>query len=83
MHRGESPSHTLPAGRSNRTPRKPPYARVPGRVDSATPSDSFNDDFNRPSFPSAESLGPQSLHDDDSQWLPIARGGTAAGTKIR
>src|SRR5262249_8313992 len=30
--RDDSSSRTLPAGRSNRTPRKPPFARIPGRV---------------------------------------------------
>jgi hypothetical protein len=83
IHRGESPSHTLPTGRSNRTPRKPPYARVPGRLDSTAPADGFNDDFSRPSFPSGDSLGPQSLRDDDAQWLPIARGSAPAATKVR
>ena len=80
---GDSPARTLPAGRSNRTPRKPPYARIPGRSSSTAPGDSFNDDFNRPSFPSGDSLGPQSLRDDDAQWLPIARGTPVSGTKVR
>jgi len=80
---GSSSARTLPAGRSNRTPRKPPYARVPGRSDSTTPTDNFNDEFNRPNFPSADALGPQSMRDDDSQWLPIARGTSASGTKVR
>jgi hypothetical protein len=82
-NQGGSPSRTLPAGRSNRTPRKPPYARIPGRLDTATPRDDFNDDFNRSTLPSADSLGPQSLRDDDGQWLPIARGASAAATKVR
>jgi hypothetical protein len=82
-NRANPPSRTLPAGRSNRPPRKPPFARIPGPSDGASSSDGFNDDFNRPSFPSPESLGPQSLRDDDAQWLPIARGGAASATKVR
>jgi hypothetical protein len=80
---GGSPARTLPAGRSNRSPRKPPYARIPSRSSSATSLDDFNDEFNRPTFPSADTLGPQSMRDDDSQWLPIARGTAASPTKVR
>jgi hypothetical protein len=75
-------SRALPAGRSNRTPRKPPFARIPGRVDSPPPADGYDDEFNRPALPSADGFGPQSLR-DDGQWLPIARGNTAPGTKVR
>jgi hypothetical protein len=79
-----SSSRALPAGRSNRTPRKPPFARIPGRVDSAPAphADGYDDEFNRPSLPSADAFGPQSLR-DDGQWLPIARGQTAPATKMR
>jgi hypothetical protein len=77
-----SSSRTLPAGRSNRKPRKPPFARIPGRVDSAPPTDSADDEFSRPSLPSTDAFGPQSLR-DDGQWLPIARGQAAPGTKVR
>jgi hypothetical protein len=80
--RDDSSSRTLPAGRSNRTPRKPPFARIPGRVDSPPPADGYDDEFNRPSLPSNDAFGPQSLR-DDGQWLPIARGATAPGTKVR
>jgi hypothetical protein len=78
--RDDSSSPTLPAGRSNRTPRKPPFARIPGRVDSPPPADGY-DEF-RPSLPSNDAFGPQSLR-DDGQWLPIARGATTPGTKVR
>ena len=82
-NQGGSPARTLPAGRSNRTPRKPPYARIPGRVDPGTPADDNNDEFNRSTLPSADTLGPQSMREDDNQWLPIARGTSASATKVR
>jgi hypothetical protein len=77
-----APSRTLPAGRSNRSQRKPPFARIPGRGDSARPSDGDDDTLNRSGIPSAESFGPQSMR-DDGQWLPIARGTRAPATKLR
>ncbi len=82
-NRDESGARALPAGRSSRTPRKPPFARVPGRINSAPPADNYDDEFNRPTLPSADSLGPQSGRDDDGQWLPIARGATTPATKVR
>jgi hypothetical protein len=84
-NREEPPNRTLPAGRSNRTPRKPPFARIPGRIDAAPPADPSDDEFNRPAVPSANSLGPQSSLEDDTRWLPIARGTGASGpsTKVR
>ena len=75
-------SRALPANRSNRTPRKPPFARIPGRVDSPPAAESSDDEFSRPSLPSTDAFGPQSLR-DDGQWLPIARGATTPGTKVR
>ena len=79
----EPPSRTLPAGRSNRKPRKPPFARIPGRVDSAPPADNTDDEFTRPTVPGADSIGPQSRLDDDTRWLPIARGGNPTPSKVR
>jgi hypothetical protein len=76
---GGSSSRALPAGRSNRTPRKPPFARLPGRVDAADGDDQFND----PRMPDSDPFGPQSCRGDDIQWLPIARGSTGSGTKVR
>jgi hypothetical protein len=84
-----APSRTLPAGRSNRTPRKPPFARIPGRGSSSAPPAAAerDDEFSYPTIPSAESFGPQSWQQDDAQWLPIARGtgaGAGAGSsKVR
>jgi len=76
-------SRTLPAGRSNRTPRKPPFARIPGRNDSSSPPDNSDDEFTQPRIPSAEAFGPQSWRDDDAQWLPIARGTGDTSAKLR
>jgi len=67
----ESTSRTLPAGRSNRKARKPPFARIPGRSDSSRPAD---DTSIRPTIPGAGAFGPQSWQDDNAPWLPIARG---------
>jgi hypothetical protein len=80
--RDDSNARTLPAGRANRTPRRPPFARIPGRPESPPPADGYDDDFNRSTLPSTDAFGPQSLH-DDGQWLPIARGTTAPGTRVR
>jgi hypothetical protein len=80
--RNGSSSRALPAGRSNRTPRKPPFARIPGPGDSSPPEHGYDDEFNRPSLPSSDAFGPQSLR-DDGQWLPIARGTAAPATTVR
>jgi len=75
----DSSTRALPAGRSNRTPRKPPFARIPGRGSSA-PAEDQDDEFSYPMIPSAESFGPQSWRQDDAQWLPIARGTTTGAS---
>jgi hypothetical protein len=80
--RDDSTSRALPAGRSSRTPRKPPFARIPGQLDSAPPADGYDDEYNRATVPSTDAFGPQGLR-DDGQWLPIARGATAPATKVR
>jgi hypothetical protein len=72
-------SRALPAGRSNRTPRKPPFARLPGRLDAVDSGDQPDDSR----LPSTDAFGPQSWRGDDLQWLPIAQGAPASGTKLR
>jgi hypothetical protein len=65
---------TRPAGRSNRTKRKPPFAQIPSRIDEPDTSDGPAD------TPKADSIfGPQGSR-DEIQWLPIARG-TSDGSK--
>jgi hypothetical protein len=82
---GESSSRTLPAGRSDRKPRKPPFARIPSRREApATDADASLDAELPPSrIPRADAFGPQSWREDDAQWLPIARGGNDPAAKVR
>jgi hypothetical protein len=77
----ESTSRTLPAGRSNRSPRKPPFAQIPGRIDVAPPAE--NEESSRPGMLRTDPLGPQSWRDDDAQWLPIAQGTNGPTSKVR
>lgn len=74
---------TRPAGRSNRKPRKPPFARIPGRIEDIPPADSDDPAFADPKRPDRDAFGPQGLLDDSSKWLPIARIPTAPATKVR
>jgi hypothetical protein len=76
----ESPSRTLPAGRSNRKPRKPPFARIPGRIESAPPAD---DTSNRSTIPGNDPFGPQGRQDDPTRWLPIARETNEPPSRVR
>jgi hypothetical protein len=76
----EARSRALPAGRSTRKPRKPPFARIPGRIDSGNPAD---DTSTRPTIPSSDAFGPQSWQDDNSQWLPIASGTKEPAAQVR
>ncbi|MFO0909777.1 MAG: hypothetical protein U0794_15760 [Isosphaeraceae bacterium] len=69
---------TLPAGRSTRKARKPPFAQIPGRIDSVPGNDSSSLDNDGPS-PSVNGSwrgdpGPQSSRSDPTLWLPVARG---------
>jgi hypothetical protein len=48
-------------------------------VDAADGDDQFND----PRVPDSDPFGPQTWRGDDIQWLPIARGSTGSGTKVR
>ncbi len=76
-----SEARTLPAGRSTRKPRKPPFTRIPGRIDdgfsSGNGSEAAGGDLERNSSPAGDGLGPQSWRDDDLRWMPIARGNNA------
>jgi septal ring factor EnvC (AmiA/AmiB activator) len=64
--------HTAPAGRSSRTPRRPPFARIPSRIEDASA-----DDADPPAEPPRDDLGPQSRLDGPVRWLPVGPGATA------
>jgi hypothetical protein len=70
-----TPGRALPAGRSNRKPRKPPFAQIPGRIDEVPPADDEGTDTR--SFEPRSSWradpGAQSSRNDPNLWLPIAR----------
>jgi hypothetical protein len=67
---------TTPAGRSSRPGRKPPFARIPGRVDPAPPADEpeGNDDdpLDSPPVRRRGDLGPQSRLESRSRWHRVA-----------
>lgn len=78
---------TLPAGRSNRKPRKAPFAQIPGRIDEAPPVDPADEQPSiAPRSGAADPFGPQGRADDHERWLPIAHGTSApssSGAKVR
>ena len=67
----DPPQRTLPAGRSTKKKRKPPYAQIPGAADD-TPADDAN------GIPvkdlRGDASGPPSRGGDNHGWLPVARG---------
>jgi hypothetical protein len=73
-----TPKKTLPAGRSSRKGRKPPFAQIPGRIDTVPPvEEKENDDGADPNAPQPGwrgDPGPQSRRSDSTLWLPVARG---------
>jgi hypothetical protein len=75
-----SSARTLPAGRSNRKPRKPPFARIPGRGDEPPPPAAEEPGVD-PRAP-VDGFEPQSWR-DDGRWLPIARGSAATSSQVR
>jgi hypothetical protein len=83
----DSPSKTLPAGRSNRTRRKPPFARIPGRIDPIPPGEPDEnlpiDPFDAPSTRKSDEFGPQGRVEDHDHWLPIARGTSNVPAQVR
>jgi hypothetical protein len=79
----EPPAKTLPAGRTTRKGRKPPFAQIPGRIDTVPPATDDDGDPPRDETPTTSSRwrvdpGPQSRNDDMTVWLPVARGATDA-----
>jgi len=89
--RGEDSSSgapkALPAGRSNRTRRKPPFAQIPGRIDTlppADPADAPSDDpFDSSSSRRPDEFGDQGRLEDRDRWLPVARGTDTSPSKVR
>ena len=90
---GDSP-RTSPAGRSARPSRKPPFARIPGKLDQSSaeellPGDDFLD--LPPSSSSRDRIGPQSSRSkgssssssSSSSWLPVARGNDRLSGGVR
>ena len=75
----------LPAGRSTRKPRKPPFAQIPGRIDEAPPADDEGSDAR--SFEPRSSWradpGAQSSRSDPGLWLPVAQGSGGSGSPRR
>ncbi len=67
----DAPPKTLPAGQSSRKKRKPPFARIPGRLD---PLPALDDDSDSPSTRDPEADGPQSRLDRNNAWLPVVGG---------
>ena len=69
-----SPRKTLPAGRSSKNGRKPPFAQIPGRIDAAPPSRPDMEDES-PAWRTRSNgdPGPQSRRSDPGSWLPVAR----------
>lgn len=72
-----APAKTLPAGRSTRGGRKPPFAQIPNRLQ-AVPHD--DDQGDQSEFGASGGsgwrgeTGPQSDRRDPTEWLPVARG---------
>ena len=66
--------NTLPAARSTRRRRKPPFAQIPGRLDTLVPENEQDDaDFGAsPGASGPGGLGPQSRLDRPRTWLPVA-----------
>jgi hypothetical protein len=82
--------NTIPAGRSSRKPRKPPFARIPGQIE-VLPSeedDSGRSAWGTPTEPATSEsehpdLGPQSHLDRQKVWLPVATETTEPSSKRR
>lgn len=75
----EAPRQTLPAGRSNKKRRKPPFAQIPGRVDTLPPADDEEEPGGRPRSPRSRAPvdpGFQSRTESFRPWLPVAHGAT-------
>jgi hypothetical protein len=79
--RSDSPN-TVPAGQSTRKRRKPPFTRIPGRIEAVPPADPDDDEHViAPRTRARDDLGAQDVVNDPDHWLPIARGSSAPSAK--
>lgn len=65
-------TRTRPAGQSNKTPRKPPFAKIPGRIE-PVPADE-DESSSGSGKRTGDDLGTSSFHAGSLQWFPIADG---------
>jgi hypothetical protein len=76
-----------PAGRSNRGRRKPPFARIPARIDTdPPPAPGFEGPAGTPDASGTwrqEDLGPQGWLQDHERWLPVAQDPSGSGARVR
>ena len=76
----ERPRTTLPAGRSSRKARKPPFARIPGQLDLLPPSSDGDqaslNGWGSSGLRGVEDADPPGSRDQPVIWLPVARGST-------
>ena len=83
----DAPPKTLPAGRSSRARRKPPFAQIPGRIDPIPPGERDEDlpvdPFDPPKTRPSDEFGPQGRLEEHDHWLPIARGTSDVRPQVR
>ena len=83
----DAPAKTLPAGRSSKTRRKPPFAQIPGRIDPIPPGEPDEnlpiDPFDPSPTRQSDEFGPQGRVEDRDHWLPIARGTSKIPAQVR
>jgi hypothetical protein len=77
-----APRRASPGNRPAPKPRKTPFAEIPAR----STSDGFGDsasNFDAPRSPLDDDYSPQARRDTDSRWLPVSRGVSEPGTRVR
>src|SRR5262245_606340 len=78
LSRGDSAS-TIPAGQSSRKRRKPPFTRIPGRIEPVDPSD--DEHTLMPKSRDGDDVSSRNLFGEPERWLPIAQGTSASPSK--
>jgi outer membrane murein-binding lipoprotein Lpp len=71
-----------PNNRPAPKPRKTPFAEIPGR----STNDGFGDSaggFDTPRSSMGEDFSPQARRDTDARWLPVTRGVSEPGSRLR
>ena len=66
-------TRTTPAGRSSRPGRRPPFARIPNRIEDAPALANPDDEPDDTRSSRRDDLGPQSRNDRPSRWLPVGQ----------